>query len=103
MKLNKKEKQVLTILDSAKVNGVEELVQKFVWLPKDRIQKIVEKLEKLGLIDIIILPNDNQSYYFHDTRKIKPDMLDDDIRFKRDYGSDSHLLNDSRNLKRIKS
>jgi len=90
-------------LDSTKADGIDVLVQKFVELPKDKIQKIVKKLEKFGLITIIILPNDNQSYYFHDTRKIKPDMLDDDIRFKKNYGSESHILNVSRNLKRIKS
>ena len=80
-------------MDSARVDGIEEWVKKFINLPKNKIQKIVKKLKELELIEIICLPNDKQLYYFHDRRKVNPDMLDDDLRFKRDFGSDSPLLN----------
>ena len=45
MELTQEEKQVLTLLNSARVDGIEEWVQKFINLPKDRIHKIVEKFK----------------------------------------------------------
>ena len=94
MKLTQKEKQVLTLLDDAKVEGFEEWVQKFIDLPKDEIQKIVNKFKDLELIEIISLSDKKDLWYFHDRRKIKPDMLDDDLRYKIDYGSDKSFLNE---------
>ena len=93
MKLTQKEKQILTLLDDAKVEGFEERAQKFIDLPKDKIQKIVNKFKDLKLIEIISLSNKKDLWYFHDRRKIKPDILDDDLRYKLDYGSDKLFLN----------
>ena len=101
MELTQEEKQVLTLVDSARVDGIEEWVRKFIDLPKDKIQKIVKKLKELGLIEIIFMPNNKHLHYFHDSRKINPDMLDDDLRFKRDYGSDGSLLDFSSKSKRM--
>ena len=98
MKLIKEEKQILTLLDCAGVDGIEEWVQKFINLPKAKIGKIVKKFKELGLIEVKYLPNDKNLHYFHDKVRIKPDMLDDDLRFKRDYGSESKLLDFSDNF-----
>lgn len=98
MELTQEEKQVLTLVGCARVDGIEEWVQKFVDLPKDKIQKHVSKFKQLGLIKKVFMPNEKNLWYFH-TTKINPDMLDDDLRFKRDYGSDSKLLDFSDKLK----
>jgi hypothetical protein len=43
-------------------------------------------------------------FYFHNKLKVKPDMLDDDLRYKIDYGSDSLILVSSEKIKKnIKS
>jgi len=100
MKLTQKEKQVLTLLDDAKVEDFEEWVQKFIDLSKSEIQKIVNKFKDLELIEIISLSNEKDLWYFHDRRKVKPDMLDDDLRYKRDYGSDRPILTSSEKLEK---
>jgi len=99
MKLTQKEKQVLTLLDDAKVEGFEEFVQKFIDLSKAEIQKMVNKFKDLELIEIISLSNDKDLWYFH-TGKVNKGMLDDDLRYKRDYGSDSPILTSSKKLEK---
>lgn len=101
MGLTQEEKQVLTLVDSARVDGIEEWGLKFIDLPKDKIQKIIRKFKELELIETIFMPNDKHLYYFHDRKKINPDMLDDDLRFKRDCGSDGSLLDFSGKPKKM--
>ena len=100
MKLNQKEKQVLTLLDDVKVEGFEEFVQKFINLSKSEIQKIVNKFKELQLIQIITLSDEKDLWYFIDRRKVKQDMLDDDLRYRRDYGSDRPILTSSEKLEK---
>lgn len=99
VKLTKNEKQVLTLLDDTKVDGFEEWAQKYINLPKDRMKKIVEKLKNLELIEIISLADEKDLWYFH-TGKVNKEMIDDDLRYKRNYGSDKPILTSSEKLEK---
>ena len=96
MKLTQEEKQVLTLLNEVRVDGFEEWAQKFINLPKEKLQKIIKKLKALELVDIISLHDGEVLLYVHG--KINPDMLDDDLRLKVDFGSDSKLTDFSDKL-----
>jgi hypothetical protein len=104
MELTQNEKKILTLLDETQVKGFEEFAQKFISLSKNKIQEIVNKFKDLKLIDIISLSEKKNLFYFHNRLKVKPDMLDDDLRYKIDYGSDSPILVSSEKIKKnIKS
>ncbi|MBL7147358.1 MAG: hypothetical protein ISS82_00855 [Nanoarchaeota archaeon] len=80
MKLSKKEKQVLTILDEFKVGDS----LKFINISKTEKNKVINKLMKLKLIRITKI--NNKSWYFH-TDKVKEDMIDKDLNHLIKYGS----------------
>jgi len=87
MALSKKEKDILTLMDSSFVNGFLEFAQKFVEYTKEDIGKISKKLIKKGYVKIITIPQGNSKikWHFH-TEKVKPEMLNDNIRYEKDYG-----------------
>lgn len=85
--LLKKEKDILTLMDSSLVNGFIEFAQKFIEYDKKEIEKIISKLLKEKYVKIVITLNEDNKieWYFH-TKKVKPNMINDDIRYKKDYG-----------------
>lgn len=99
MKLTLEEKQVLTLLDDSKVNGFEKFAQKYLKLPRDKIKKIVEKLKNLELVEIISLVDGADLWYFH-MGEVNKEMLDEDLRYKRAYGSDKPILISSEKLEK---
>ncbi|MFH1211766.1 MAG: hypothetical protein V1659_02435 [Candidatus Woesearchaeota archaeon] len=99
MKLTQDEKCVLTLLDDAEVDGFEGLAQRYIQLPKKKIAEIVEKLKNLELVEIIFLADEKDLWYFH-TGKVNEEMLDDDLRYKKNYGSDKPVLTSSEKLEK---
>ncbi|MGV8086744.1 MAG: hypothetical protein ACP5N1_03880 [Candidatus Woesearchaeota archaeon] len=90
-KLTKEEKQVLTLLDDAKVDDFEKWAQLFIKIPITRIKKAVQKFKKLDLINTMALRDKNDLWYFH-TGKVTEDMIDENTKYKRDYGCEKPLL-----------
>jgi len=86
-KLTKKEKDILTLMDDSLVNGFIEFTKKFMEYPEKDIKKIVSKLISKNYIKIVTTPNENNKieWYFH-TEKVKPNMINDNLRYKKDYG-----------------
>ena len=101
MKLTKEEKQALSILDGVIIKDAESHIKKFIDFPADEIKKVINKLISLKLIDMIRLPNDGQQRYFHNTRNIGADDLNDDLRFRKDYCPNSPLLDFSDKSKKM--
>ncbi len=57
MNLTKDEKKVLSLLNDEPAEGFENFAQAYINISKQKIKKIIEKLKKLGLVEIISLKN----------------------------------------------
>tara|TARA_Y100000310_G_scaffold239123_1_gene242681 strand:- start:10746 stop:11579 length:834 start_codon:yes stop_codon:yes gene_type:complete len=87
MGMTKKEKQILTLLDDSRVNNYIEFIKKITDYPEPIIKDLAERFLKEGLIKKIKIPNgDEEVEWFFFTEKVTEDMIDDDVRYKRDMG-----------------
>lgn len=86
MVLSKKEKDILTLMNLTPVEGFLEFSKNFVNYNKEDIKKISKKLIKNGYVKTITIPQKNKKVkvYVH-TKKVKNGMLNDNIRYKKDY------------------
>ncbi len=86
-RLNDNEKNILTLLNSTEKTGAVNFVKEYIDISDEEINKIISELYKKGLIEIVPLNEGEQriEMYFH-TQKVTPDMLNDNIRFKKDMG-----------------
>jgi hypothetical protein len=85
MKLTQKEIDVLTIMDDVAVKGFLEHAKKYVQYPEKEVKEIAQKLVNQGLVRIVGIPKGSEEveWYYH-TEKVKPEMLNDKLRYKRD-------------------
>ncbi|MBM3234335.1 hypothetical protein FJZ19_04565 [Candidatus Pacearchaeota archaeon] len=85
--LTKKEINVLTLIDDVPVEMAIKAVKKYIDLENEEIEKIIKKLYNLGLIKKIKIPcgEQDKEWYFH-TRLVNKEMINDDLRYKRDRG-----------------
>ncbi len=86
MVLSKKERDILTLMDLTLVKGFLEFSKEFVNYNEEDVKKIIKKLVKEGYVKIITIPQKNKKVkvYIH-TKKVKSGMLNDNIRYKKDY------------------
>ena len=83
MKLNKKEKQLLSIIDNSSVDDFLERSSKILKINPREVEKIIKKLQKENLIKIVSIVEKNMIYSH--TKKVKKNMLDENLFYK--YGS----------------
>jgi hypothetical protein len=88
--LNSDEKMVLTLLNKVESNYALDLIKKYSQLSEEKIEQIIDNLLKDGLLKLEIFEEKEgikTEMYIH-TNRVKPRMLDEGIRFKRDMGWD---------------
>jgi len=97
MKLTKKEKAILTLLDEAIVD-MDELVKWiviYVRASREEIEKAVNKFRKAGFIKV--LEAEDKLLYFH-TGKVTAAMMDRELDYKLKYGLSPHITTASESL-----
>jgi len=99
MKLSKKEKQVLTLINDIKVESFIEFTQRYIDLSSSEIKKIVKKLLKLELIEIISLTDEKDLWYFH-TKQFEKKELDEELYYNVNFGSKKPVLKASQKLEK---
>lgn len=82
MKLSKEDKEILTLMDGVLANNFLKFAKKFVKYPAKEISSAASRLLKEGLVEIV--PIEDRNFYYH-TKKVKPEMLNDYIRYKKDF------------------
>ena len=90
MKLSKKEKSILTLLDEATVD-IDELAKwivSYVHASREEIEKAVNKFRKAGFIKV--LEAEDKLLYFH-TGKVTPAMMDRKLDDKLKNGFEESL------------
>ena len=87
MGMTKEEKQILTLLDDSPVDNYVEFIKRIIDYPESIIKDLAGRFLKEGLIKKIKIPQgDEEREWFFFTEKVTKDMIDDDIRYKRDMG-----------------
>jgi hypothetical protein len=87
MGMTKEEKQILTLLDDSPVDNYVEFIKRIVDFPESIIKDLAGRFLKEGLIKKIRIPQgDEEREWFFFTEKVTKDMIDDDVRYKRDMG-----------------
>ena len=85
--MTKEEKEVLTLLYDSPTNDYVEYVKRYVDYPKSLIEDLVTGFLREKLIQKVKIPQgDKDTEWFYYTNKVTRDMLDDDMRYKRDRG-----------------
>ena len=88
--LSSKEKDILTLVHDVPKESAINRVKNFVDYSEKEINEILKRLEELELINIIKIPKGNleeEEYYFR-TTKVTDNMLNDLLRFEKDFGWD---------------
>jgi hypothetical protein len=87
MKLNKKEIDVLSLIDDQSVDDFLELASKNTKYKEEDIQNAVAKLLNEKFIEIITLPQgDSEKKWYFRTKKGESVKLNDDLRYIDGYG-----------------
>ncbi|MBU2562218.1 MAG: hypothetical protein KKF68_00985 [Nanoarchaeota archaeon] len=87
MKLNKKEKDILSIMNDSSEKQILEFAKKHTkYLEKD-IKKIANKLTKENYVEKVKIPVGDKIVvlYFY-TKKVTKDLLNDSLKWKKDFG-----------------
>lgn len=83
--LTQTEKEILTLLDDTLAETATKDIRKVVDYPEKVISDLIIKFEQEEYIRRIPLPHgDEQRDWFFHTTKVTRDMLDDDVRYKRE-------------------
>jgi len=88
--LSQEEKDILTLIHGIPKENVIDKIKEFIDFSEEEIKEILDRLEKLELINIMKVPKneiEEEEYYFR-TTKVKKDMLNDLLRFEKDFGWD---------------
>ncbi|MFA7707870.1 MAG: hypothetical protein WCX73_02890 [Candidatus Pacearchaeota archaeon] len=80
-------KIILTLLNNTEKTGAIGFIKKYIVISDEEIRDIINKLHENGLIEVVKLNKGEimTEKYFH-TPRVKPEMLNDDIRFRKDKG-----------------
>lgn len=87
--LGTQEKDILTLLKKIQKDKAVNFVKKFLPYSEFEIIRTIDKLQDLELIDIIrTIEGEIEVEWLYHTSKVTPEMLNDDLRFKKDEGWD---------------
>lgn len=88
MELNKKEKQILTLLDYLAVDDYIRPIKKHIDVTEGIINQAINKFLDNDLImkETIPLGEKEEKIFLHNTLNVTPGMLDDDMRYIKESG-----------------
>lgn len=87
--LSESQKNVLTLLNKVEKEKAIAFIQNYLPYSDYQIEEIITNLENKGLLKVIKISQNQaevEKYYY--TEKVTPQMLNDNLRFKKDYGWD---------------
>ncbi|MFA5019738.1 MAG: hypothetical protein WC533_01425 [Candidatus Pacearchaeota archaeon] len=89
IELLKEERDILTLASDLPKDEAVKKIKKIVSYPEEEITKILNKFENLGLITRIktLKYGVEKEVYYH-TLKVKKDMVNDDLKFRKKFGWD---------------
>ncbi|MFH1916202.1 MAG: helix-turn-helix domain-containing protein [Nanoarchaeota archaeon] len=76
--LNVHERQILAIINDASVKDFVHFADRYVHLSAEQVHKILERLQKDGLVEILEVADHDDQRYFH-TKKVTKELLDESI------------------------